>query len=252
MFVRDPRRDRKTYERKWPAPYDLRNRGFNRSEKHRWSNAEARRFARPWSYKIRLSEETENLYHRARKTIPCRKEEEMEEKRKEISLAESVIELASSLSPCKITLRLEEGSEGLVRNGMIVLSLHADDVEIHDAVEVFKTLWRAFDLEVEASRAAFSVEALAERMDKATALATPWPFAQTGGENMVGKTIGDVLEEDESLVWWLSTREPRPGNRMERKAIAAAIRLVQPAFQKATEEEITENEMEQEEELFEF
>jgi len=175
----------------------------------------------------------------------------MEEKGKEISLAESVIELASSLSPCKVTLRLEEGPEGLVRNGMIVLSLHADDVEINDAVEVFKILWRAFDLEVEASRAAYSVETLAEKMNKAEALATPWPFAQTGGANMIGKTIGDVLEEDESLVWWLSTREPRPGNRMERKAIAAAIRLVQPAFQKAAEEKVAEEET-KEEEFFEF
>jgi len=175
----------------------------------------------------------------------------MEEKRKEISLAESVIELASSLSPCKVTLRLEEGSEGLTRSGMIVLSLHADDIEILTAVEVLKALWRAFDSEVEASRAAFSIEALAEGMDEATALATPWPYAQTSGENMIGKTLGDVLEEDERLVFWLSTREPRPGNRMERRAIAAAIRLVQPAFKKTAEERISEKEAEQEE-LFEF
>jgi len=68
---------------------------------------------------------------------------------------------------------------------------------------------------------------------------------------MIGKTVGDVLEEDEALVFWLSTRDPRPGNRMERRAIAAAIRLVQPAFQKAAEEEIIEEAKEQEE-LFEF
>jgi hypothetical protein len=68
---------------------------------------------------------------------------------------------------------------------------------------------------------------------------------------MIGKTLGDVLEEDERLVFWLSTREPRPGNRMERRAIAAAIRLVQPAFKKTAEERISEKEAEQEE-LFEF
>jgi len=96
-----------------------------------------------------------------------------------------------------------------------------------------------------------TVETLAEKMNEAEALATPWPFAQTGGVNMVGKTIGDVLEEDEALVFWLSTRDPRPGNRMERRAIAAAIRLIQPAFREAAEEEITPGEAEQEE-LFEF
>jgi len=175
----------------------------------------------------------------------------MEEKER-TTFSEAVLSISEAMSPSKITLRLEEGTEGLARNGMIILALNASNEELLLAVEKFKQLWSSFDEMVEASKAILSVEALAEEMDEATALKTPWPYAQTGGEDMVGKTLGDVLEEDEALVFWLSCREPRPGNRMERKAIAAAIRLVQPAFrEQAKEEEISEEEVEQEE-LFEF
>jgi len=149
-----------------------------------------------------------------------------------------------AISPSKITLRLEEGSEGLSRNGMIILALNASNEELETAVLKFKKLWGSFDEMVSSSKAKLSVEALAEAMDEATALETPWPYAQTGGEDMVGKTLGDVLEEDSSLVFWLSTRDPRPGNRMERRAIAAAIRLVQPAFQKEAQKKATEEEKE--------
>jgi len=173
------------------------------------------------------------------------------EKKGEMTFPEAVLSISEAMSPSKITLRLEEGSEGLVRNGMIILALNASNEELLLAVEKFKQLWSSFDEMVSFSKATLSVEALAEEMDEATALTTPWPYAQTAGQDMVGKTLGDVLEEDESLVFWLSCREPRPGNRMERKAIAAAIRLVQPAFQKEAFEKATEEEAEQEE-LFEF
>jgi len=170
---------------------------------------------------------------------------------KELTFPEAVLTISEAISPSKITLRLEESSEGLARNGMIILALRSSDEELEAAVQKFQQLWHSFDEIVEASKAIYSVEALAEEMDEATALSTPWPFAQTAGQDMIGKTIGEVLEEDEALVFWLSTRDPRPGNRMERKAIAAAIRLVQPAFQKKEEEAEETGEVEQEE-LFEF
>jgi len=169
---------------------------------------------------------------------------------KETTFPEAVLSISEAISPSKVTLRLEEGSEGLKRSGMIILALNSSNEELLAAVEKFKQLWSSFDEMVSSSKAIFSVEALAEEMDEATALETPWPYAQTGGEDMVGKTVGDVLEEDKALVFWLSTRDPRPGNRMERRAIAAAIRLLQPVFQKEASEEISEGEAK--EELFEF
>lgn len=238
MFVRDPGRDRKTNERTGIAPDHFRDWRGDRGEKHRRRGSETRCFACPRTHQARLSEEKKNLYHGARETISCRKEEEMEEK--EMTLKEAMLEISEAISPSKITLRLEETTEGLARNGMIILALSLSEEELLEAVEKFQELWRSFDDMVSSSKAALSVEALALEMDEATALTTPWPYAQTGGEDMVGKTIGDVLEENKSLVFWLSCRDPRPGNRMERKAIAAAIRLVQPEFRRRAEEETAE------------
>jgi len=46
----------------------------------------------------------------------------MEEKER-MTFPEAVLSISEAISPSKITLRLEEGSEGLSRNGMIILAL---------------------------------------------------------------------------------------------------------------------------------
>jgi len=118
----------------------------------------------------------------------------MEEKER-MAFPEAVLSISEAISPSKITLRLEEGSEGLSRNGMIILALNASNEELETAVLKFKKLWGSFDEMVSSSKAKLSVEALAEAMDEATALETPWPYAQTGGEDMVGKRLEMSLKK---------------------------------------------------------
>jgi len=153
---------------------------------------------------------------------------------------EEMRELLRPLEATKATIRIEETPYGLRRSGMVIVAAQANVQDLDRAYAIFNELWRRFDsfIETENKRKEekegiewndklverLTLNSLASAMTTEEARAIHWPFRQMAGEDMRGKTIGEVFDTDEKKVLWLASIEPE--GIAQKRAVAAAMRLV--------------------------
>jgi len=156
---------------------------------------------------------------------------------------EELQELRSLLRPLeatKATIRIEETPYGLRRSGMVIVAAQANVEDLNRAYAIFNELWRRFDSFIQAENKRreeeeegiewddklverLTLNSLALAMTAEEARTVLWPFRQMAGEDMRGKTIGEVFDADEKKVLWLASIEPE--NIAQKRAVAAAMRL---------------------------
>jgi len=147
--------------------------------------------------------------------------------------------LRETFEPTKATIRIEEMPGGnLRRSGMVIVGARASVQELDRACGLFFELWDRFDEFAKRSKEERSqiewtdqlverlpLNALALAMSDEEAESVPFPFRQMRGEDMRGKTLGDVLAEEEgwSKIEWLAQLDPK--TTALKRAVAAAMHL---------------------------